>query len=270
MQAGESVQSESHVHAPLSPSPLTRFVFSPAPTTSTTATATTAAASKKGRTAPYPHHLRRASAPSISLLSGLATQPMSPARPAMRSFQSLPQNTGISSPPAHQHYTGSNLNPHGSSLPSSLPLSLISIKQEPSSPRMLSADSGLGGSYGSSLPSMSTLSHQLSLEDDSAITNQYTEHWHVISKESARRINDLSLLMSMDQSYIVTFQPNSYYIVHNAEVGQHNWFRAQTCTCLSYKYGFDKVRRPATIRVSASLTIPFIYNRLTAGPATYF
>lgn len=102
------------------------------------------------------------------------------------------------------------------------------------------------------------MTQQLSLDsrniynDGGNLTNQYIEHWYVVSKESAKCINDLSLLMLMDQASIVTFQPHSYYLVHDAEVGQNNWFRAQACTCTTYGSGFDKARRPATIRVSGA------------------
>jgi hypothetical protein len=84
------------------------------------------------------------------------------------------------------------------------------------------------------------------------LTNLYIEHWQVVSKESARQITDLSLFMSMpDHSHIVTFNPGSYIKVQDAEVGQHAWFRMQRCTCETYRLGFERVRRPATIRVSA-------------------
>lgn len=73
----------------------------------------------------------------------------------------------------------------------------------------------------------------------------------------------------MDHAYIVTFQPYSYYTVLDAEVGQHKWFRAQACTCASYKYGFDKVRRPATIRVSTK-TATYLVSLSTAVADEYW
>lgn len=147
------------------------------------------------------------------------------------------------------------------SLPVDLPLSLSSVKREASPAPDLSGMPFSGApsaefTHASSLPStLPALPFQRPLlsEKHDAGMNQFIEHWFVLSKESAKQITDLSLLMTLDQDYIVTFQPHSYHIVLDAEVGQHNWFRAQACTCSSYKHGFDKVRRPATIRVSKGL-----------------
>ena len=80
--------------------------------------------------------------------------------------------------------------------------------------------------------------------------NGECEHWLVTSKEAARRMEDLSDLDKSLLNSVVTFEPASYTTVAGSGPGQNAWFKAQCCSCETYKNGFQKVRRPATIRVS--------------------
>jgi hypothetical protein len=63
-------------------------------------------------------------------------------------------------------------------------------------------------------------------------------------------MEDLSILDKSLLNSIVTFEPASYSTVPGSGPGQNAWFKAQRCTCDTYKGGFQKVRRPATVRVS--------------------
>lgn len=87
--------------------------------------------------------------------------------------------------------------------------------------------------------------------------NTETEHWLVVGKEEAEQVDDPSAPKAdgdeptHDSNMIVTFPPGSYIMVPGVEVGRNAWFKAQKCTCNTYRHGFLRVRRPATIRVSA-------------------
>lgn len=234
--------------------------------------------SSSSRTTPYPLP-RRSSAPTAVLGASLSPLSSStPHRPSMRSSNTSvhrPRDSATTATPpivdaSHTGLTTSNsgqsdtnITTGSTSLPTSLRATLSFSSSDNQSHRhritsdratLTQALSPLSSSYGatladnhglatlamasSSLPARS-FNYHTSFSSNTATTNQYIEHWQVASKESAKQITDLSLLISMDQSNIVTFPPHSYTVVQDAEVGQHNWFRAQACTCETYKGGFD-------------------------------
>ena len=92
--------------------------------------------------------------------------------------------------------------------------------------------------------------------------NTETEHWLVVGKEEAEQVDDPSAVEGggdqprHDSNMVVTFPPGSYIVVPGVEVGRNAWFKAQKCTCNTYRHGFLRVRRPATIRVSATPGYP--------------
>ena len=94
--------------------------------------------------------------------------------------------------------------------------------------------------------------------------NTETEHWLVVGKEEAEQLDNPSASAtqaaadqpSHDSNMVVTFPPGSYIVVPGVEVGRNAWFKAQKCTCNTYRHGFLRVRRPATIRVSATPGYP--------------
>jgi len=247
-----------------------------------TATASSNRTASSSRNTPYPYQ-RRASAPSIPLmspLSPLASSSAGPARPTLPSsntatghaFVHSPDSAAITQPVLNgshsNHALISRSNNTALTTGGSLPLSLPTTLSPSLSPFDATAHhtpafntntftSSINHTtlHGSSLPAL-PLSSLLAFSTFATepATNEYIEHWQVTSKDAARQITDLSLLMSLDQSDIVTFHPHSYVVVNGAQVGQNNWFRAQACTCESYRGGFDRVRRPATIRVSESPT----------------